>query len=216
MKTEINREINFWNSFSGRYDNFIRYTLGNTYQLLFKKLKEDVTGTENILEIATGTGLLSFEICRVVNHIDAIDIAPEMIRIAQKKQAEMHALNIDFGVGDTSNLHFRDGSFDKVIASNVLHLLEDPDEALSEINRVLKPEGKAFLITFCHGENLRSRLLSRFMELSGFKARNRWTTKSYASFIKANGFEILTMEIMPGKIPLVYIIACKTTIRQPS
>jgi len=213
MKTEMNKELNFWNSFSGRYDNFIKYTLGKTYQKLFVKLKEDVTGTENILEIATGTGLLSFEICKLVHHINAIDIAPEMIRIAQKKQAEMHAVNIDFEVGDTSNLQFRDGSFDKVIASNVLHLLEDPDEALSEINRVLKPEGKAFLITFCHGENLRSRLISRFMELSGFKVRNRWTVKSYTAFIQASGFEIQTIEIMPGKIPLVYIIAGKTNIR---
>lgn len=213
MKIEMNKELKFWNSFSGRYDDFIKYTLGTTYQKLFVKLREDVTGTENILEIATGTGLLSFEICKLVHHINAIDIAPEMIRIAQKKQAEIHALNIDFEVGDTSNLQFRDGSFDKVIASNVLHLLADPDEALSEISRVLKPEGKAFLITFCHGENLRSRLISRFMELSGFKARNRWTVKSYATFIQASGFEIQTMEILPGKIPLVYIIAGKTNIR---
>jgi ubiquinone/menaquinone biosynthesis C-methylase UbiE len=207
VKTRIEKERGFWNKFAGLYDGFIKHTFNETYKALYKEIRQEVSGTDHVLEIATGTGLIAFEICDLVLYIDAIDLAPEMISIAQKKQSEKNILNINFDVGDSSNLHFRDSSFDKVIASNVLHLLIEPEEALSEIYRVLKPDGKAILVTFCHGENLRSRLLSKFMELSGVKVINRWSTQSYAAFIKASGFEILTMQILPGKIPLAYIIA---------
>jgi phosphatidylethanolamine/phosphatidyl-N-methylethanolamine N-methyltransferase len=206
VKTRIEKERDFWNKFAGQYDRFINYTFNETYKALYKALRSDVSGTDYVLEIATGTGLIAFEICDLVQQVEAIDIAPEMISIAQIKQSERNILNINFDIGDSSNLHFRDNTFDVVIASNVLHLLFDPEEALSEIYRVLKPGGKAMLATFCHGENIRSRLLSKFMEISGFKAINRWSTQSYAAFIKASGFEILTMEILPGKIPLAYII----------
>ncbi|MBK6964600.1 MAG: class I SAM-dependent methyltransferase [Bacteroidales bacterium] len=209
MKTIFEKEISYWNSFSGRYDNFIKYTLGNTYQVLFKDLKEDVTPADNVLEVATGTGILTFEICRQAKHIDAIDIAPEMIRIAQVKQAEKNIMNIDFRIGDISDLPFREKTFDVVLASNVLHLLSDPNRALFEINRVLKPNGKAILPTFCHGENIISRTISFLMSLSGIKIRNKWSTESFKYFVESSGFKMLRVEVIQGKIPLVYLTAEK-------
>jgi ubiquinone/menaquinone biosynthesis C-methylase UbiE len=194
LKTRIEQESSFWNSFAKRYDRFIRHTLGNTYQILFEKLRIDTFESDRILEIATGTGLLSFEICRQVRHIDAIDISPEMIRIAKQKQKEKEILNVSFEVGDSSDIHFSDNSFDIVLASNVLHLLFNPEEALSEIHRVLKPDGRAILPTFCHGENIKSRLISGFMSLFGFKARNKWSVKSFETFVLNNGFKPINVK----------------------
>lgn len=210
MKTAKLNEISFWNSFSGRYDNFIKYTLGNTYRILYKNLKEDVTLADQVLEVATGTGLLTFEICRQVKYIDAIDTSPEMIRIAKVKQAEKNFINIDFRIGNISDLPFREKTFDVVLASNVLHLLSDPNRALFEINRVLKPNGKAILPTFCHGENIISRTISFLMSLSGIKIRNKWSTESFKYFVESSGFKILRFEVIQGKIPLVYLLAEKS------
>jgi ubiquinone/menaquinone biosynthesis C-methylase UbiE len=203
------KETNFWNSFSVRYDSFIKHTVGNAYLALYKNLKEDVTLTDHMLEIATGTGLVSFEICKQVYHIDAIDIAPGMIRIAKIKQAENNITNIDFQVGDTTDLLFSDSTFDVVLASNVMHLLSEPECALSEILRVLKPDGRAILPTFCHGENIKSRIISCIMSLSGFKARNKWSTESFKKFVEYNGFKVLKCRVIRGKIPLAYVLAEK-------
>jgi ubiquinone/menaquinone biosynthesis C-methylase UbiE len=210
VKTAKLNEISFWNFFSGRYDNFIKYTLGNTYRILYKNLKEDVTLADHVLEVATGTGLLSFEICRQVKYIDAIDTSPEMIRIAKVKQAEKNFINIDFRIGNISDLPFREKTFDVVLASNVLHLLSDPNRALFEINRVLKPNGKAILPTFCHGENIISRTISFLMSLSGIKIRNKWSMESFKYFVESSGFKILRSEVIQGKIPLVYLLAEKS------
>ena len=74
----------------------------------------------------------------------------------------MQKYNIDFEVGDICNLKFDNKSFDTVVASNVLHLLFNPEIALQEISRVFTDQGKLIAPTFCHGANLRTKILSRF------------------------------------------------------
>lgn len=209
MKSRIEKERDFWNVFSNRYDSFIAKTLHITYLQLYKKIKEELDKNDRLLEVATGTGLVSFELCSSVEHITAIDIAPDMIRIAKDKQTNKNISNIEFEVGDLCNLAFDNDSFDKVLASNVLHLLIDPEKALSEISRVLKADGKAILPTFCHGENFKSRFLSFIMSFFGFKARNKWSVKKYCEFISSNGFEIIRSETIKGKIPLSYLVVKK-------
>jgi len=209
MKSRIEKESRFWNSFSAKYDRFINSTLGTTYHKLYQPLKADVTGTGKILEVATGTGLLAFEICNHVKSINAIDIAPEMIKIACDKQKQKNISNIVFEVGDSCNLVFEDETFDVIIASNVLHLLFEPEKSLAEIRRVLKPDGIAILPTFCHANNLQSRTISAFMSLFGFRARNKWNTKSFILFLENNRFAIIKSQIIPGKIPLMYCVTKK-------
>ena len=209
MKNRIEKESRFWNFFSTKYDRFINITLNATYQQLYQLLKTDVAGTGKILEVATGTGLLAFEICNNVKSINAIDISPEMIKVASEKQKQRNISNITFEVGDSCNLAFEDGTFDVVIASNVLHLLFEPEKSLAEIRRVLKPDGIAILPTFCHADNIQSRIISGFMSLFSFRARNKWTTKSFESFVRNNDFKIVKSEIIDGKIPLLYLLTAK-------
>ncbi len=207
MQNRIEKERRFWNSFSSKYDRFISSTLGATYQRLYQMLKNDISGAGRILEVATGTGLLAFEISAFVREIVAIDIAPEMIQIARRKLIDKNIANIGFEVGDSCNLAFGENSFDVVIASNVLHLLFDPAKSLSEIRRVLKNEGVAILPTFCHGENIKSRIISGFMSLFGFKARNKWNISGFKMFVENNGFTISKSEVIQSKIPLLYCVA---------
>lgn len=209
MKDRIEKESRFWNSFSSRYDRFINNTLGTTYLQLFQLLKTDVAGSEKVLEVATGTGLLAFEICETVNSMIAIDLAPEMIKIAKEKQKQKNIRNIRFEVGDLCNLKFDDNVFDVVIASNVLHLLFEPEKSMAEIRRVLKPGGKAILPTFCHADNIQSRIISGLMSLFGFRARNKWSTGNFVSFIENNRFAVIKSEIIQGKIPLMYCVVKK-------
>jgi ubiquinone/menaquinone biosynthesis C-methylase UbiE len=173
-------------------------------------LKSDIKKNDDLLEIATGTGLISFRICDAVKSIKAMDIAQEMIEIAKEKQVELNVNNVEFEVGDSYNLSYLDMSFDKVLASNVLHLLYEPQTALDEIRRVLKNDGEAILPTFCHGESFKSRMISRFMSIFGFSARNKWSKKTYEEFVKSCGFKIKKSIRLDGKIDLIYLVVVKT------
>jgi hypothetical protein len=68
----------FWDSYAKKYDQFIQGRLASTYTKIFKKLKEDTKGTKDLLEVATGTGILFFELCNQIKKITAIDLSTEM------------------------------------------------------------------------------------------------------------------------------------------
>lgn len=211
MENRVKLERDFWNTFAKKYDGFINNNVSKTYGVILDNLVKDTVKAENLLEIATGTGIIALKLSRHIANITAIDIAPEMIKIAKEKSNQMSLNNIDFRIGDSCNLDFPDKTFDKVIASNVLHLLFDPALALQEMRRVLKDDGQIIIPTYCHGANFKSHVISRFMGLAGFKARTRWSLTSFRNFVRNNRFKIVSEEVIRDKIPLVYLIAGKLT-----
>jgi len=206
-RTELERK--FWNSKAQSYDKVVNKFFPGIYEAILTNITQDVGKSEKVLEVATGTGILSIKLSDYVSHITAIDIAPEMLNVAKEKSASMQKNNIDFEIGDICNLKFDDKSFDTVVASNVLHLLFKPELALREIRRVLSDTGKIIAPTFCHGANLRSKVLSRILALLGQKTKNRWSQKTLKEFVENNGFAIIKEVYVNDKIPLVYIVAVK-------
>lgn len=206
MYVVSNKGVSVWDKFAKHYDGFITRTLADAYAELYRQIKADVDGVDSVLEVATGPGLIAFEISDLVNHVDAVDLSVQMIEVAKELQRQKGVQNINFACCDAYNLPFAEGKFDRVIASNLLHLLKEPNVALMEMKRVLKDDGKIILPTFCHGENFKSRVISFFMSLSGFKAENKWSVKDYEAYIGNNGFKIIGKKIITEKIPLVYLM----------
>jgi ubiquinone/menaquinone biosynthesis C-methylase UbiE len=207
MKTRIDKERQFWDSYANKYDTFIEKRAEEAYDSLFKMFAADTVQSKKLLEIATGTGLISLSLCKQVPSITATDLSPEMIKIAKTKAEKQSVKNVFFDVQDVCNLSFPGKSFDTIIASNVLHLLFKPDLALLEMKRVLTNKGKIIIPAYCHGQHLLSHCISRAMGFAGFKARSRWSEKSFKSFVEKNGFKIIKSKRLKGLIPLIYIVA---------
>lgn len=211
MKTRQLKEQRFWDKFARYYDLFIKKTLGKTYEVIFENIETELNPNQNILEIGTGTGIIPFSIYTKVNSIVATDISPEMILIAKQKQSELHIKNIDFQVQDAYQLSFADHSFDLVIASNILHLLYEPEQPISEIKRVMKDDGAFIAPTFCVGESMKSKIISSIAgALSGFKIVNKWCIRDFTSMLESHGFEIKKVLKVEGRFPLAYVVMKKT------
>jgi ubiquinone/menaquinone biosynthesis C-methylase UbiE len=206
-KDKVSSEKKFWDAHAKRYDKFISLMGPRIYDRLYEELWRDILDSEILLEIGTGTGLISLNLSDSVSDIIAIDFSDEMIKLARRKAAERSIKNINFRVEDACHLSFPDNLFDTVIASNVLHLLTEPDKAIQEMKRVLSPGGKIIVPTFCHGQNILSHALSRLSEFSGFKPRTRWSEKSFKSYVESFGLEISYTTNLKGMIPLIYIVA---------
>jgi ubiquinone/menaquinone biosynthesis C-methylase UbiE len=72
----------------------------------------------------------------------AVDIQPKMIeRVLQRAQAEAVA-NLEAKVADVYQLPFDEGTFDAVYMITVISEIPEPDRALREFYRVLKPSGR--------------------------------------------------------------------------
>lgn len=202
-------ENNFWNSFAEKYDTFINRFAKDTYAKLFRMLQHELKPDQLVLEIGTGTGQIAFAVGGRVKELTALDYSPEMIRIAREKLREKDIGNIRFLQGNAADTGFSDQSFDVVIASNVMHLLESPEHTLWEIHRVLRDDGIAILPTYCHGQNIKTRAISVLMGLSGFKAVNRWSVRGFRKFIMGEGFLIRNEVVIRDKIPLLYTVLTK-------
>ena len=104
----------------------------------------------SILDVATGTGDIVFEILKDNNvEITGLDYAENMIVEANEKAISKNVLNqVQFIHGDAEELPFSDCSFDLLSISFGFRNIGHYDVALSEFNRVLKPGGKLAILEF--------------------------------------------------------------------
>lgn len=106
-----------------------------------KLLKKSMT----VLDLGAGDGYLSRAVARSVKKVVAVDISAEMLRELAKKAGDEGINNIQTLESDGCDMPVADSSIDLVCANMYLHHIEEPELALKEMKRVLKPGGKVFL-----------------------------------------------------------------------
>ena len=92
-----------------------------------------------------------------------------------------------FRFADITDLKFRDNSFDKVVAANVIHLLDDPEKATLELKRVVKPGGKIILPTYVAKTSKMSDFLIKVFNAIGADFKKEFDEDSYKEFLKDMG-----------------------------
>lgn len=98
---------------------------------------------ETILDIATGTGDLAINLTKTnASKIIGLDISEGMLNVGRKKIAKKKLeTTIEMVIGDSENLTFDDNSFDAITVAFGIRNFENLEKGLSEILRVLKPNG---------------------------------------------------------------------------
>ena len=100
---------------------------------------------KTVLDVATGTGSLAVELGKQAEKVIGIDLSDKMLEVARRKSKSN---NISFQQMDASQMEFKDDTFDIVTISLGLHdmPLNIRDAVLKESKRVLKPNGKLFIL----------------------------------------------------------------------
>ena len=171
------------------------------YDFMVERIPAQIKGME-VLEIATGPGLLAKHVAPAAKHMIATDYSNGMIAEARKGDCPA---NLTFEVADAMSLPYPDDAFDAVIIANALHIVPDPGKVLREIDRVLKPGGLLIAPNFVeHKGTLVSRIWSGILRLAGVRFEHQWSAAEYLVFLQNHGWRVTFSREMAARIALMY------------
>ena len=198
----------FWDRVAGVYDIYVNFINRRTHAALKRIVAGQIGAGERVLECACGTGMLSLVIAGRGASLTATDFSSKMLGRAEKNCAAYP--DIVFRQADITALAFPADSFDKAVAGNVLHLLDEPLRALGELNRVVRPGGLLILPTYMNRD--RGGKTSAFASAvgkAGADFRRQFTVESYRQFFLEAGYPDVTVTLAEGRIPCAVAVMRK-------
>jgi ubiquinone/menaquinone biosynthesis C-methylase UbiE len=127
------------------YANITRKDLGE-FERLAQELAKDLPENARMLEIAPGPGYLSIALAKLGPFkITGLDISQSFVRMASD-HAKREGVVARFIHGSASDIPLEDGMFDLIVCRAAFKNFSEPLKALNEMQRVLKPGGRALII----------------------------------------------------------------------
>ena len=148
-RADLNKDpkeiASMFDSLASRYDVMDALMTGGLDRVWMTALRKAVAPHpgERILDLAAGTGASSAALAKGGAEVVACDLSEGMIEVGRERHPE-----IEFVHGNAMDLDFEDGSFDAVTISWGLRNIPDPQLALREMARVVRPRGRLVVLEF--------------------------------------------------------------------
>ena len=198
----------FWDRVAGVYDVFVNVINRRTHQELKEIVSALIEPDDKVLECACGTGLLSAVIAPKCRQLTATDFSAKMLKKAEKNCRAYR--NITYSQADITALPYTDSSFDKVVAGNVIHLLDDPLTALGELNRVLRDGGMLIIPTYMNKDSKgKTSSFAGAVGKAGADFKRQFTVDSYKQFFRDAGYPDVKISLADGRIPCAVAVMRK-------
>ncbi len=102
----------------------------------------DVPSTAEVLEVGCSFGQMTFLLVERFRHVTAVDLSPDAVALTRRRAERYGVSNVTIETSDAEGLPFNDDSFDAAFSWSVLRYVPDPQKALAEMYRVLRPGGR--------------------------------------------------------------------------
>jgi ArsR family transcriptional regulator len=142
---------------------------------------------DSFLDLGTGTGRLLDLFSPMYRRGIGIDASADMLAVARANLDRAGIANAQVRLGDIYHLPFPRDSFDVITVHQVMHYLDDPERALAEAARVLRPSGRLLIVDFAPHELefLRERHAHRRLGFSR-DAMRQWIEAAGLAFDRAD------------------------------
>jgi len=175
----------------------------------------ELAGNDRILDLACGAGLASrLMASRHATRVVGMDISNGMLRHARNQSAQFQ--NISFTCGSAEHVPFPDNFFTKVLSVEAFYYFEHQDRVLAELQRVLAPQGRLFLLICLYSDHKDSLAtvdnvdvpvhVRSIAEYKAMLGQGGWIDISFEEFIR---------QPQPGRKSDVHDRALLLTARKP-
>jgi ubiquinone/menaquinone biosynthesis C-methylase UbiE len=152
----------------------------------------EITGKEELLDVATGGGHTANAFAPLVKQVTAIDLTQEMLLAAEKFVKGKGNQNIQFEKGDAENLPFLNGSFDIVTCRIAPHHFPNINQFITEVFRVLKQGGQFLLDDNVVPEDDKyDQFYNKIEKLRDYSHFRAWKKSEWIRMLELAGFEII-------------------------
>ncbi len=205
----MDQAAKFWDRIANYYS---KQAIGDeaAYQKKLQVTRQYFLPDMELLEFGCGTGSTAITHAPHVKHIQAIDISPKMLAIAQDKADANKINNITFQRASIDDFNVPAESLDIVLGLSILHLLENKEAVMARVYKMLKPGGLFVTSTTCLGENMKYMgLIAPIGKFLGLMPLLRiFTGKELTDSIGQAGFRI-DYQWQPSKKQALFVVAKK-------
>jgi ArsR family transcriptional regulator len=176
----------FFSSSAGQWDRLRDELFGDRFHLAAMAAFADRDWT--VADLGCGTGQVSAAIAPFVARVVAVDASAQMLQAAKKRL--QHVDNVELRRGDLEALPIDDTMLDAATLMLVLHHVPQPERALAEVARVLKPGGRLVIVD----------MLPHDREAYKQRMGHVWlgfSEKHVRKIVGANGFDEVTVVPLP-------------------
>ena len=174
-------------------NNPVRALVQRRYEaVLMERLGGRVEG-QSVLEIGCGRGVgteIIFERFGA-REVDAFDLDPDMIARARRRLTGYSSDSLRLFVGDAAAINAPDASYDAVFDFGIVHHVPDWQQAIKEISRVLRPDGRFFF------EEVTKQALDRWLYRAFLEhpTENRFTGEEFVAELERQGLRVGSNQI---------------------
>jgi len=204
----MKRSDTFWDSAA---DKYARKPIGNeaAYAQTLDRTRAYLSTDQHVLEIGCGTGTTALKLASSIGQLTATDISKRMIEIAQSKAEDQAIKNVTFAKKTIDDISASSKLYDVVLGFNILHLLDQPEDALATLYKLIKPGGMLITKTPCLGEKLRFlKPLIWVLQKLGKAPRVHFLNYTrLEGMIRSAGFEMVETGTYPASTGSRFIVA---------
>jgi 2-polyprenyl-3-methyl-5-hydroxy-6-metoxy-1,4-benzoquinol methylase len=181
------------------------------YERTLERVRAHLAPNVSVLEIGCGTGTTALKLAASAREILATDYSAKMIAIGMAKARDEGVTNVRFRRCTLDDPALDVESFDVVLATNLLHLLDDIPARLGRIRELIRPGGLFISKTPCIGDQgFVMRVLLPPLRVVGIAPYvNFVTERSLSDDITGAGFEIEETGMYPKKGRSFFVVARK-------
>lgn len=204
-----NKAEKFWDRTAHNYDKEEKKD-EPIYLKIIEKTRTYLEATDIVLDFGCGTGQAANEVAKNVKQVEAIDTSSKMIEIANNKATAHKIQNIKYAQISVFDSKHVSGSFDKILAFYILHLLDNTSKSLQRLNELLKPGGIVISATPClSGKSILNSVFSIISKIGVLPNIKRFEISELERLFKEANFEIIEIECLHKRTNQYLIIAKK-------